>query len=98
MTHESQALTTWAAAGAGSGRVGQPRFRGVTHRVVVGYASRARLTHPTTRRTASGGLGLLGRRLGVFRFLEDDDVLPGEEFERLLELVPLGLDLAAGLF
>src|SRR3954464_11461062 len=48
MTHKWQALTTWAVAGAVSGRVGQPRSRGVTRRILVGYASRARLTHPTT--------------------------------------------------
>ena len=34
---------------------------------------------------------------GLGRLLENDDVLPREEFERLLELEALGLDLAAHL-
>src|SRR5438128_381692 len=72
------------------------------------HHARARPCRPTrSRRSSSSSAGplLLARcrrprprpRLGRRRLLKQDDVLPGEEFERILEREPLGLELAADL-
>src|SRR4051794_38845305 len=51
------------------------------------------------RRRPRRAVAALGRLLlpGIAGLLEDDDVLPGEELQRVLEGEPLGLDLAADL-
>ena len=75
-------------------RMGRPMraMRPVTRARSMGRDEHPRRSGPGLRRTRFAILGRLDV-LGIAGLLEDDDVLPGEEFERLLEGEALGLDL-----